>query len=333
MLGNSPFYNKLLRKYVTAFGTLFNDIWVVRTTEANVETSRALVPIIYASKEKYFVRLNEDPTLNKADQITLPIMTFEIVSLSYADDRKQTSTLKLFNKAETGASTQYMSVPYDIGFELNIYARNTDDANQIVEQILPFFSKDLTLTYDLVTGMNIKKDIPIVLDSVNQQINYEGNYDSVRYVYWTMTFTMRADFYGPKSVPQLIRKVITNIFQDPALVAGYITRMNMVSGNSGTYPIDSIVFTGNSYTDAKAYGLVTAWNANTGKLTLGAVQGQFSANDVVQSLSSNASYTLHSFDTTPLKLVEIDIVPNPLTANVSDNYGYTTTITEYPDTI
>lgn len=303
----------------------------MRQDDNGAETSRSLVPINYGTKEKYFVRTQEDSTLNKETAITLPRMSFELTGMAYADDRKQISTLKLFNKSETGASTQYMSVPYDLTFELNIYAKNTTDADQIVEQIIPFFSKDLTLTYDLIPGMNIKKDIPLVLDSVNQQINYEGNYDTVRLVYWTLTFTMRADFYGPKSDPRLIRKVITNIFQDPSIIAGYITRLNMVSGNSGTYPVDTLVFSGPSYTTAKAYGIVTGWNANTGKLSLGAVQGQFTANDVVKSISSNAAYTIQSFDTTPLKLVEIDIVPDPLDANPDDAYGYSTTITEFPN--
>ena len=311
---------------------MFNRIQLVRYDTNSNELERVIVPIQYATKEKYVNRLNEDPTLNKSTAITLPRMSFELIAINYAPDRKQTTTQRLYKKNTSGSYAEYQGVPYDLNFELNIYARNIDDGNQIIEQILPYFTPDLSFTYDMVPNMDIKRDITTVLDSVNQQVDYEGGFDSVRSVYWTLTFTMRAEFWGPVASSKIIKKVTTNIFNDPSLYRGYITTINTNSGN-GTFKIDDLVYQGDTYARSDAYGYVQYWSANTGKLVIGATQGQFRTNNTIHALSTNATYNIASFDASPLKLASIVVQPNPLTANVDDDYGYTTTITEYPSTL
>lgn len=261
-------------------------------------------------------------------------MSYELIAMNYAADRKQVTTQKLFNRtASTGAYSEYQSVPYDLNFEMTLYSRNIDDANQIMEQILPYFTPDLVFTYDLVPHMSIKRDIAVVLDSVNQSYEYEGGFDSVRFVYTTFTFTMRAEFWGPVTNPKIIRKVITNIFNDPSLYRGYITKINTNNGNNGTFKIDDLVYQGDNYQVATAYGQVTQWSANTGKLILGATQGNFQVNNRIRAVSTNASYNIASFDASPIKLAEIVIDPDPITALPNSDFGYTTTITEYPGTL
>lgn len=334
MLSNQHFYHKLLRKYVSSFGNIFNRIQLLRYDENGIEIERIMVPILYATKEKYTTRLNTDPTLNKETAITLPRMSFEITGINHNPTRKQTNTIRINSpRSSTGSNSQYMFAPYDINFELNIYARNVDDGNQIIEQIIPYFNPDLTYTYNLIPSMNISKDIPLTLDSVISNIEYEGNFDSVRYVYWTLSFTMGADFWGPISNPKIIRKVITNIFNDPSLQAGYLVRINTSNGNNGTFKLEDIVYQGDSYQTATAYGKVNGWSANTGKLIIGAAQGQFKVNSTIRTLSTNAVYNIQSFDASPLKLATITVDPDPITANANSDFGYTTTITEYPETV
>jgi len=159
----------------------------------------------------------------------------------------------------------------------------------------------------------------------------EGNFDATRIVNWTLSFTMKAHYYGPVSNPKIIRKVIANIFNDPTLQAGYITRVNLTGGNNGTFYQDDIAFQGNDYSTANAYGIILSWSANTGKLALGGVQGQFKLNNTIRGLSSNAAYQLDSFDVSPLKLTKITIEPDPLNAEPGDDYGYTTDIQEWPE--
>lgn len=327
------FYHKLTRKYVVLFGTMFNNITLVKTNQdSGAEIERMKIPITYAPKEKYISRLRSDPDLQRQIQIRLPRLSFELTGMAYDATRKQNSLLKVAksNSSSTGKSS-YMHVPYDLTFELNLYARNIDDGTQIIEQILPYFTPDYTVTINPVNSLGVLKDIPITLDSVQYNIEHEGNFDAVRFVTWTLSFTMKVDFFGPVSNPKIIRKVIANIFNDPSLQAGYITRINMASGNSGKYYVDDIAYQGDSYEAANAYGIILSWSANTGKLALGGVQGQFKVDNTIRALSSNAAYQLDSFDIAPLKLTKITIEPDPITAEPGDDYGFTTDIQEWPD--
>jgi hypothetical protein len=332
MLGNRHFYHQLTRKAVILFGRMFDDIHVIRTnSNTGKEVNRFLVPIIYAPKEKMVTRIFSDPDLLKQLQVVLPRMSFEITGISYDANRKQNSLLKAA-KANTSShvSSMYMGVPYDITFALNIYARNIDDGAHIVEQILPFFNPDFTVTTNMIPDLGFLKDIPIILNTVTNSIEYEGNYDSVRYVNWTLTFTMKMYYYGPISYPKIIRTVYANIYNDPSLKSGYITRLN-VTGANGTFKADDLVYTGKNVDTANAYGIVIKYAANTGKLTLGATQGQFRVNNTIHAVSTNGVCRIASFDESPLQLTEIKITPDPINAKPGDDYGYTVDITEWPD--
>ena len=332
MLSGAHFDYQLTRKYVTIFGTIFNDILLIkRDDDTGLELERIKVPIVYGPKEKYRTRIEQDPDLLKSVSITLPRMSYEIKSMSYDAARKQNTLLRQArSNTSIHMASQYMGVPYNFQFDLTIYSRNIKDGNQIVEQILPYFTPDYTVTINPIPEMGHTKDIPIILDSIAPDITYEGNYDSVRYVMHTLSFTLKGYFWGPTNTSKIIRKVITNIFNDPSLQAGYITRVNMGAGD-GNYVVNDTVYQGDNYQTARAYGIVLSWDAGTTKLVLGGTQGQFKVNNVVKGVSSNASYTIDSFDATPLKLAKIVIEPDPLTAQPTDDFGYTTTITEFPN--
>lgn len=333
MLGNAEFYHQLTRKAVILFGRLFDDITIIRRNDqTGKETGRFLVPIIYAPKEKMVTRILSDPDLLKQVGVILPRMSFEITGISYDATRKQNSLLRAAkSNTSTHVSASYMGVPYDITFALNIYARNIDDGTHIVEQILPFFNPDFTITTNMIPDLGAVKDIPIVLNSVANDIEYEGNYDSVRYVNWTLTFTMKMHYYGPISYPKIIKTVYANVYNDPSLQSGYITRINVANAN-GKFKSEDYVYQGNSFKTANAYGIVVDYNANTGKLILGATQGQFYVNNTIHAVSTNGVCQIQSFEVNPLKLAEIKIEPDPLTAQPGDDYGYDVTITEWPDT-
>lgn len=336
MLSNTHFYHRLTRKYVTIFGTLFNNITLVRTkTSSGEEIERMKVPIIYAPKEKYFARLEGDPNLSRENQVTLPRMSFEITDFERDSTRQLLkSNQNVKGNTTTGVISQYIGVPYDIGFELNLYTRHIDDGNQIIEQILPYFFPDYTVSMRPVPEMTDHViDVPIILNSVSNTIEHEGNFDAVRYVSWKLSFTMKAYYYGPVREPSIIRKVITNVYNDPSLLSGYVMRVNTSGGNNGTYKIDDLVYQGSSLSNASAIGVVWAWSPGTGKLGIGGTQGTFTVNTAIKAVSTNASYTLASFDASPIKLAKVVVEPNPIDAEPTDDFGYTTTITEFPETI
>jgi len=332
MLSNAYFYHKLTRKYVIAFGNMFNNITMKRLSSSGNEIERMKVPIVYGPKDKYHTRLRMDPDLNRPVQVVLPRMSFELKGITYDSVRKQNSLLRISKESNPiRAKSQYMGVPYNLNFELQIYARNVDDGTHIVEQILPYFNPDYTVSADLIPEIGFIRDIPISLNSVSNDIQYEGNFESVRYVYWTLSFTMRVDYYGAISEPKIIRKVFANIYEDPSVQAGHIIRINTSAGNSGDYLVGDIAYQGNDYQTATAFGTIYAWSNSTGKLVITGAQGQFVAGQNVKSASSNASYNLSSFETTPLKLVEIKIEPDPIDAQPGDDYGFSTTISEWPN--
>lgn len=331
MLGNAPFYHSLTKKSVILFGRLFDDITVVRTSNTTgKETQRFLVPIVYAPKEKMITRIESDPNLLRQVQSILPRMSFEITGLSYDATRKQNSLLRSVatNNSASTVKSQYVGVPYDITFALNVYARNIDDGTHIVEQILPFFNPDFTVTAAMVPDMGFLKDIPIVLNSVSNDIQYEGNFDSVRYVYWTLTFTMKTYFYGPITTPKVITSANTRIFNDNTIMtnAGYLASM-IVSNANGKFAVGDSVYQGNNRLTSNTYGKVVYYNANTRSLVVNVTEGRFIQSARVHAEGSNAVCTISSYKYPEEPSAFVKSVPNPITSKPGDDYGYYSTIT------
>ena len=208
MLGNY-FYHSILRKTVIGFGTLFNDIHVKHQTNDGGEFSDLKVAMAYGPVQKFLARLEQQPDLNKKVQISLPRMSFEMNSISYDPTRK--SGISQTFKASDGTNLKkvFMPVPYNIGFELNILCKLNDDALQIIEQILPYFQPSFTITIDLVDSIGEKRDVPITLDSISFQDDYEGDFSTRRALIYTLQFTAKTYLFGPiaDTTEGLIRKV------------------------------------------------------------------------------------------------------------------------------
>ena len=210
MLGNY-FYHEIIRKTVIAFGTLFNDIHVRHEDQAGNELSDIKVPVAYGPRQKFLARIQQQPELNKATQITLPRMSFEVSTIDYDASRKSGITQTF--KAQDGKKFKkvFMPVPYNLGFELNIMTKTQDDALQIVEQILPFFQPGFTLTVDLVKSIGEKRDVPLILNNISYQDDYEGNFETRRALIYTLSFTAKTYMFGPvtSATKDIIKKVKT----------------------------------------------------------------------------------------------------------------------------
>ncbi len=205
-----------MRKTVIAFGTVFNDINVRHQDSTNRDISNIKVPIAYGPRQKFLARLQQQPDLNKAVQISLPRMSFEMTSIDYDSTRKSGVTQTF--KAQDGKKFKkvFMPVPYNLGFELNVLTKTQDDALQIVEQILPFFQPGFTLTIDLVKQIGEKRDVPLILQNISFTDDYEGNYETRRALVYTFTFTAKTYMFGPiaDTTDGLIRKVQLDYYSD-----------------------------------------------------------------------------------------------------------------------
>lgn len=208
---NDHFYHSTLRKYIIGFGTLFNGITVKRGTEEAPEFIS--VPISYGSKQKWFARLQANPNLDKPQAVTLPRLSFIITNVMYDTERK-CSSIGQMNRIDytdnTKAKRIFYPVPYNIMIALTVYAKNMDDYLQIFEQILPFFKPDFSLTIKDIEGIDVLKDVPIILDDIAMIHDSEGSMDEYRVINSDLNFTIKGNFYGPLNFRPLIKNVIIN---------------------------------------------------------------------------------------------------------------------------
>ena len=215
----STFYHSLIRKTVSSFGTLFNNIYIERTDPSTNKTQKIKVPLTYSSKERMFQRLNLGPDMQQAysTQIVLPRLSFNITGIEYDAERKRNLIQKRYAiKPDETVQYHFSEVPYNIQFSLYSYVRNVDDGLQIVEQILPYFNPQFNITIkpSILSDTNEKLDIPIVMGQITSTENYEGNMkdDLHRVLTWEMQFTAKIQIYGPVRESGLIENADINFF-------------------------------------------------------------------------------------------------------------------------
>jgi len=215
------FYHKRVRTAVSVFGSLFNNIKVIRTNASNQVISQVKVPLSYAPKRNFLARIEDMANGEGAERkvaIKLPRMSFEITGMTY-DASRQLPKMNTLSKAITNniltRQKLYAATPYNISFQLNVYAKNQDDALQIVEQVLPYFTPQYTVTVKPFTDIpSLLEDVPISLGSVTMQDNFEGSLGDRRTIVYSLDFEMKILLHGPLSDDgqQIIRDVRTNYF-------------------------------------------------------------------------------------------------------------------------
>lgn len=214
----SHFYHQKVRKCVSIFGALFNNIYVIRKNSSGASVSQIKVPLSYAPKQKYLERIRENPDLDTDTKVAikLPRMSFEITSFTY-DTQRQLTKVSNFNTVGTSNTNRqkfYSPVPYNINFQLNIYAKSQDDALQIVEQVLPTFNPQYSLTIKpfATEYPDFKEDIPIIIQSVSFSDDFEGAMEQRRTIVYTLDFEMKVSFYGAINTGEIIRNSIVDLY-------------------------------------------------------------------------------------------------------------------------
>jgi len=187
------FYNEIFRSVIIGFGSLFNGI------EIKKGDSIIKVPLAYGPTQKFLARMQQEADLNKPVSITLPRMSFEFLGLQYDASRKSTQTQTIINQTPDGANVKrnYLPVPYNMRFELSIMTKLNDDMLQIIEQILPYFQPAYQLPINFLGNLKEKRDVPINLDNISMEDDYEGNFDTRRALIYTLSFTAKTTLFGP----------------------------------------------------------------------------------------------------------------------------------------
>ena len=209
-MAQAIFYHEILRKLVISFGTLFNEIYIIRRDSGGSTTSSFKVPIVYAPKQKYRLRVVENIGLDKQVGIVYPRMSYNISSISYDSSRKVPMTNRI-NCIPTdnleGSQYLFAPTPYIVNIELYIIGRNQEDVFQIVEKILPYFSPVHTITADTIPGVDLHEDIPIALTSSPFEDPYDGDIAVDRDIVWTLQFAAKVNFYTGLQDKKIIRKI------------------------------------------------------------------------------------------------------------------------------
>jgi hypothetical protein len=246
MLNGNVYYHGSIRKAIVAFGRLFSDIYIDRKQGDSVDGTtiqRLQIPLSYAPKEKWLVRLDSQSDLeNNTTAITLPRMSFEILGYTYDSSRKLNRMQQIkVDQSATTKPTVYTPVPYNLDISLYVLTKTQEDGMQIIEQILPTFTPEYTLTINMIPDMGITMDVPVILNSVTVQDDYDGTFTDRRFVTHTLNFEMKINLYGPISGQGIITTVNANIGQTEA---GGANRIYVAEGDLTTATVTSEQWTG-----------------------------------------------------------------------------------------
>lgn len=214
---NQKFYWGTIRKSVIAFGNLFNNIQIDRANSAGEVIQTIKVPLSYAPRQKFLARISALPESGQANfQTIVPRMAFEMVGIEY-DPNRRVSLLqqnRAVNSTTSTVNSQYAPSPYNVQMNLYVYTKNQDDGLQIIEQILPYFNPDFNLTLNAIPALDIKNDLPILLNNISYEDDYEGEFTTRRAIIWTLSFTLKLNFFGPINRQSIIRTTTVSTFSN-----------------------------------------------------------------------------------------------------------------------
>jgi hypothetical protein len=213
MFGQTWSHNTI-RKYIILFGTLFDNLYITRENSTGETIQTLKIPLSYGPKEKFLARINMDSSLDRPVATVIPRMSFELVTMNYAAERKLNTINKMSKITSTDKNQmqyQYSPVPYDFSFQLAIMVKNAEDGTKIIEQILPYFTPEWTATVNLMPEVSGKYDIPIVLNDITSEDTYEGDFTTRRALIHTLTFTMKGYLFGPTRKAEVIKEIDVNI--------------------------------------------------------------------------------------------------------------------------
>jgi len=299
MLG-STFYHQTIRKYVAVFGTLFNDINIERKNSSDVVVERIKVPLAYGPKQKWLLAVQDTTADRKVTATRTPRMGFAMTGVSY-DSVRKLNTIGRNVKANTSSTTtsmvtMYNPVPYNFDFQLFILVKNAEDGTQILEQILPYFTPEFTVTVNTIPDMNIKADVPITLNSADVADEYEGDLSARRTITWTLSFTLKGFIYPNVTSGQIIKSIEVN-FRIPG-------------GDTEIETAEFIIFE-DSTPDTTNYIILDGYNEGTSYTT-------FSRARIVNENTTDGvqDATIKS---------RVTIAPSPLSATANSDYGFSET--------
>lgn len=204
------FYHASIKRYINLFGSLFSDIKIKRKSEDGKKEDTITVPVRYGVGNMY-LKAPQTVEARELNQVTrvLPAMAFKLDNF-YKDVSRKTNPMNRIKHPtfdeDSGSAFQFNRVPYNFIFELIIRTKNSDDMMQIVEQIIPAFDGNLSVTIADTTGVPVEQDIIISIDECAMEDNYNDEMQS-RLLEYTLTFELRGFLYKRTQNALVIKEV------------------------------------------------------------------------------------------------------------------------------
>jgi len=294
MLSGNIFYHGTIRRSIIAFGRLFSNIYIERKKNDSVNgtlVQTLKVPLAWGPKEKWIQRLDGDPNLSTHTYTSLPRMSFEITGYNYDTTRKVSKMSKIMCNSGTGAKSVFSPVPYNLEIALYVLTKTQEDAMQIIEQILPTFGPEYTLAIKPLSALDIVQDIPITLNNIDVNDEYEGDFQTRRFVTHTLSFTLKLNLFGNVSEGTQILNTTVNLSSNQDLSSPFAT--HGASGVIETFGATGIV-DGSSYEIATVgttdYTLLGAANNNVGTIFVADLTGSTGAGYGTGTVKYYATY-------------------------------------------
>lgn len=291
------FYNKTTRKYVSLFGSYFNQLKVCRTDATGTVVHDFIVPISYAPWQKVLSKVQQDGARETNQAIVLPRISFDITGIAYDAERKISPTRKMRKTVKDGDTGSrnfvYAGQPYNFEFGLYIMAKYNEDAIQLVEQIVPFFRPDLTNTATIIEGLD-PLDIPLVLNDVTSEEIYEGNYEERQSILWTLNFTMKAWYFGPEREKKVIKFIDVDIATDTPVNTEFEENISLqpgltIAGDPTTDITQTVAYNTIEFDDD--YGLIrNIENPRAQEMVVTLNQSLMTSNTAVINVDNSGTY-------------------------------------------
>ena len=256
-------YHESLRRLTIAFGQIFNNINIKRKNAADSTIQSLKVPLAYGPKEKFLVRLDQQADLDdRSFALRLPRVGFEISGIDY-DPTRKINKMGKYRTIKTDTTKRldftYNPVPYNISYDLFTFTATAEAGLQITEQIIPFFQPDYTVTINALPELSVKRDIPIILNNINYEDTYTGDFRARRAVIYTLNFTAKTYVFGPLKSQKVSKSVQTDQYSDTTEVENRESRITVVPDPTTANFNDDFGFTTNIefFQDSKDYNPTT----------------------------------------------------------------------------
>ena len=345
-LFSTYFYHRITRKMVVALGALFKDIQMIRyTQDGSTELERMVVPLMFGTKERWLLRIQQDPDLSRSVQVVVPRISFEITGIEYDSNRQQQkllSTRGVIPGVNNAVYRQYVGTPFNWDFRVSVYVRNIEDGFQIIEQILTMLTPDYTLPIVVDSSIPLRTNVPVVFRGMNIDIQDEGDGDEKRLVTFDLSFTAKGYLVGPTSNVGIIMQANTNFYDITQQGGGDRTfAINTIAntGSGNTFSTGEYVYQGGaSLATSNVKAVVVEHNPSINRLWVKNptdTQGRyatFKVNTTIKGASSGSTRNVSSYYVSFVPVAIGVVTPRPNTANsAADAYGFNTQIKETPN--